>query len=268
MAHIMRFRCREQQFRQRFSVRYGTVLHSSNWGCQVWKKAIYLSLISLKSVSSMKLHRDPDLTQKAVRHLAHRLRKAFAIGDTIFIGPDEVDETHMGGRGATMPKAKRERMTSRIAVGKIAIVEVKDRATKQVRSTVVESTDKAIIHVFVTEHAAPDATIYSNDAFVYEPHPNPRNSVNHSGIEHVRSDVHTNGIESFWSMFKRTLKGTFRKLSPKHLNHSVRQFAAKHNLQDRATLDIMGSGLLGMDGKRPRYVDLIRDNGVDFGARC
>ena len=179
----MPYRCRERQCRKRFSVRYGTVMQSSKLGYQVWAMAIYLSLTSLKSVSSMKLHRDLDITQKTAWHLAHRLRKAFEGGGSIFAGPVEVDETYMGGRRANMPKAKREKLTGRGAVGKTAVVGAKDRATNHVAAHVVESTDKPTLHGFVAAHAAPDATVYSDEASAYASLPNPHEAVNHSAME-------------------------------------------------------------------------------------
>lgn len=263
----MPLRCRERQCRKRFSVRYGTVMQSSKLGYQIWAMAIYLSLTSLKSVSSMKLHRDLDITQKSAWHLAHRLRKAFEGGGGIFAGPVEVDETYFGGKRANMSKSKREQLTGRGAVGKTAVVGAKDRATKQVAAKVVERTDKANIHSFVAERVSPDALVYSDDALVYETLPNPHEVVNHSALEYVRGDVHTNGAESFWSMLKRAHKGTFHKMSPKHLNRYVQEFAGKHNLRDLDTLDIMGVVVLGMDGKSLKYDELIAPNGLDSGAR-
>ena len=162
-------------------------------------------------------------------------------GGSIFAGPVEVDETYMGGRRANMPKAEREKLTGRGAVGKTAIVGAKDRATNHVTACVVASTDKPTLHGFLAEHAAPDATIYSDEASAYTGLPNPHEAVKHSALEYVRGDVHTNGIESFWSMLKRAHKGTFHKLSPKHLKRYVREFAGKHNLRDLDTLDIMGA---------------------------
>ena len=263
----MPLRCRERQCRKRFSVRYGSVMQSSKLGYQVWAMAIYLSLTSLKSVSSMKLHRDLDITQKSAWHLAHRLRKAFESGGSIFAGPVEVDETYMGGRRANMPESKREELTGRGAVGKTAIVGAKDRATNQVRAAVVQRTDKATIHGFVAEHTDPEATIYSDEAAVYTSLPNPHEAVNHSALEYVRGDIHTNGVESFWSMLKRAHKGTFHKMSPKHLNRYVAEFAGKYNLRDMDTLDLMGAVVVGMDCKRLRYADLIKPNGLDSGSR-
>ena len=68
-------------------------------------------------------------------------------------------------------------------------------------------------------------------------------------------------------MLKRGYCGTFHKLSPKHLDRYVREFAGRHNLREQDTIDMMGAVVLGMDGKRLKYVHLIRDNGLDYGAR-
>ena len=80
--------------------------------------------------------------------------------------------------------------------------------------------------------------------------------------------MHTNGIESLWSMMKRAHKGTFHKLSPKHLDRYVQEFAARHNLRDEDTIDIMAAVADGMAGKRLTYKALIADNGLDSGARA
>lgn len=268
-AHkTMPYRCRERECRKRFSVRTGTVMQSSNLGYQVWAMGIYLFTTNLKSVSSMKLHRDLNITQKSAWHLAHRLRKVFEASGGPFAGPVEVDETYMGGRRANMPKAKREQLTGRGAVGKTTIIGVKDRDTKQVSARVVETADKPTVHGFIAEHTEAGATVYSDDALVYDSLPNPHASVNHTAQEYVRGEVHTNGVESFWSMLKRAHKGTFHKLSPKHLNRYVQEFAGKNNLRSLDTLDIMGAVVLAMNGKVLKYDTLIADNGFDSGARA
>ena len=264
----MPYRCREKECRKRFSVRTGTVMEASNIPYQKWALAVCLFMTSLKSVSSMKLHRDLGVTQKTAWHLAHRLRKAFESESGLFAGPVEMDETYMGGKRKNMPKSKREELTGRGAVGKTAVVGAKDRITNQVRARAVESTNKATIHGFVADHTSLDATVYTDDALVYETLPNPHKAVNHSALEYVRGEVHTNGMESFWSMLKRAYQGTFHKMSEKHLDRYVREFAGKHNLRDMDTLDIMGAIVLGMDGKRLKYTQLIADNGLDSGARA
>ena len=255
--------------RSYFSVRTGTVLAHSKVSLRKWVIAIYLDLTSLKSLSSMKLHRDLGVTQSTAWFMLHRIREAWNHETETFAGPVEVDETFMGGKRANMSNAKRRELagTGRGAVGKVAVVGAKDRATKRVVARVVESTDKLTLQGFVVEHTAPGATVYTDEASAYEGLPFEHESVKHSVAEYVRGMAHTNGIESFWSMLKRAHKGTFHKISPKHLDRYVQEFAGKHNIRELDTADQMTAVAAGLIGKRLMYNDLIADNGLDSGAR-
>ena len=265
----MPYRCREKECAMRFSPKTGTVMEGSKLGFQIWMIATYLMATNLKSVSSMKLHRDLNINQRSAWFLAHRLRVALSEEGGIFSGPVEVDESYFGGRRRNMSNARRKALagTGRGAVGKVAVVGVKDRATKQVAARVVERTDGATLQGFVIDHTAPSATVYSDDSSAYESLPFNHDTVKHSLSEYVKGDVHTNGIESLWSMLKRAHMGTFHKLSPKHLDRYVQEFASRHNLRDEDTIDIMGAVATGMRGKRLRYRELIAPNGLAFGAR-
>ena len=266
----MPWRCAERECRKRFSVRVGTPLQGSHLGCQVWVIAIYLLTTSLKGQSSMKLHRDLEITQKTAWFLAHRIRNSFAApGNGGFAGPVEVDETYMGGKRKNMSNAKRKALagTGRGAVGKTAVVGAKDRATKHVRAKVVESTNKPTLQGFVVDHAAPDATVYTDDASAYEGLPFPHETVRHSVSEYVRNQVHTNGMESFWSILKRGYVGVYHKMSPKHLGRYVTEFEGRHNVRESDTIDQMGAVVRGLEGKRLTYADLKQPNGLPSGAR-
>ena len=130
----------------------------------------------------------------------------------------------------------------------------------------MRSTDKETLQDFVTEKAAAGATIYTDEAAAYQGLPN-HESVKHSVAEYVKGQAHTNGVESFWSMLKRAHMGTFHKMSPKHLNRYVREFAGKHNIRDEDTVDQMKATVAGLVGRNLLYRDLIADNGLDSAAR-
>ena len=255
--HKMPYRCREKECgRPRFSVRIRTVMEDSNLGFQTWAIAIFLFMTNLKSVSSMKLHRDLSITQKSAWHLAHRIRKALDASQPLFSGPVEVDETYVGGKRKNMSKTKRETLAGRGAVGKVTVVGVKDRATNRVLAEVIASNDATTLQGFIGRHTGEETMVYTDEHGGYRGLPN-HETVTHSVGEYVRGQAHTNGIESFWSMLKRGYQGTFHHFSEKHTGRYVSEFAGRHNLREMDTVDQMSAMAQGMVGKRLRYRELI-----------
>ena len=256
--------------RSYFSVKTGTPLANSNIPLRKWAIAIYLCMTSLKSVSSMKLHRDLQISQKSAWFMLHRIREAWMPeGGTSYSGPVEVDETHMGGKRKNMSNAKRKALanTGRGPVTMTTVVGAKDRATNAVSARVVADTTKATLQGFVTEHTAPDATVYTDEAAAYKGMPRTHEAVNHSVAEYVRDQAHTNGIESFWSMLKRAHTGTFHKMSVKHLQRYVSEFAGKHNVRESGTREQMVEVVSRLMGRTLGYRRLVADNGLPSGAR-
>ena len=254
--------------RSYFSVKTGTALARSKVPMQKWAIAIYLCLTSLKSVSSMKLHRDIGVSQKTAWFMLHRIREAWAADDNEpFAGPVEVDETYMGGKRKNMSNAKRKKLSGRGPVGKTAVVGIKDPDTNQVAAKVVTTTDKETQQGFVKKHTAKEAKVYTDEAGAYKTLPFDHEAVKHSVKEYVRGQAHTNGMESFRSMLKRAHKGTFHKISPKHLNRYVQEFAGKHNVRELGTVAQMRNTVARLIGRSLLYRDLIAYNGLVSGAR-
>jgi len=232
-----------------------------------WLYAIYLDATSLKGVSSMKLHRDLEIGQKAAWFMQQRIREAFAKERTSgFSGPVEADETYMGGLEKNK-HGKDKLKAGRGPVGKTAVVGVKDHRTKIVAAEVVERTDKPTLQDFVKSHTAKGARIFTDEAKAYNGLAN-HQSVRHSSGEYVVGDVHTNGMESFWSMLKRAHTGTFHKISPKHMYRYVAEFVGRHNIRELDTIQQMEVIGMRMMGNRLTYKDLTRDTGLSSGARA
>ena len=251
-----------------FSVRKGTTMQSSKLGYQKWVIAIYMMTTGIKGTSSMKIHRDLGISQSAAWHLMQRIREGFIRGvGHKMPGPVEVDETFIGGKRSNMAPEKAKKIKGRGAVGKAVVVGVKDRVTRQVAAEVVPDTKKRTLQPFIVQNVEAGAQVYTDDHGAYSNLPYPHEVVRHSVGEYVRGKAHTNGIESFWALMKRGYHGTYHKMSPKHLERYVREFEGRHNVRDFDTVEQMEALACGMFGRRLRYEDLIKANGLESGAR-
>ena len=156
-----------------------------------------------------------------------------------------------------MPKAKRVALAGRGGAGKTVVAGAKDRDTNRIAARSIPATDAVTLHGFVADHAAPDATVYTDDAVAYRGIPQGHEAVRHSAGEYVRGQASTNGIESFWAMLKRGYQGTFHHFSEKHCDRYVAEFAGRHNMREADTTDMMAIIARQSVGRRLRYTDLI-----------
>ena len=213
------YRCRD--CRKHFSVKTGTLLHSSNIPLSKWAIAFYLFSTSLKGVSSMKLHRDLGIGQKAAWYMGHRIRQTWGEPEEQFAGPVEADETYyIGGKESNKHEWKKQK-AGRGTVGKAPVVGVIDRTTNRIKTTVVESTSKKVLQGFVEGSTEEGAQVYTDEHAGYKGINRPHEYVSHSAKEYVNGQAHTAGMDSHWATLKRAINGTFHHVSVKHLKSYV-----------------------------------------------
>ena len=221
-----------------------------------WIFAVYLYVTSLKGVSSLKLHRDIKVTQQTAWYMLHRLRKAWEQDACDKLdGTVEADEAYVGGKTTNMHAWQRRQMTG--LGNKTIVLGAKERSSGAARLRAVPSATAPFVHGFMDDTINRTAMVYTDEAKVYLGVRFRRDTVNHGKGEYVRGDVHTNGIEGLWSMFKRAYVGTYHKMSDKHMQRYADEFAGRQTFRDQDTEDIMTGLVARMVGKRLTYLDLV-----------
>ena len=252
-----RFFCGPKGCGRYFSVKTRTLMHGSKLSLGTWGLAYYLYVTSLKGVSSMKLHRDLGVTQKTAWYMGHRIRASLLSRGEPFTGPAEADETYIGGRRKNMHSQERKKRKGRGTAGKIAVAGIKDRETNKIDVAAVGSTDARTLQRFVQGATHPESEVYTDEHPSYKGIMRKHLSVKHSVGEYVDDQIHTNGIESFWSMLKRGIVGTYHHISPKHTGLYAEEFAGRHNVRPMDTVDQMALAVQESEGKRLSYKQLI-----------
>ena len=262
----MPYWCRD--CRSYFSVRTGTAIARSKIPLKKWAIAIYLDVTSLKGISSMKLHRDIGVSQKAAWFMLHRIREAWSkrAGGPKFRGSTEVDKVIMGDRGSNKHETQ-ELNAARGTVGKTGVEATKDHVTNQVSTDVVMPTDGETLEDLVASEAAPDCVVRSVKTSEHKGLKS-HETVKRSVGESAREKAYTNRIESFWSRLKRIPKVTSHKQSPKHRYHHMRKLAGTNCIREVDTLDQVSQVANGPVGRRLMCCDLVSDIGLPSGARA
>ena len=218
--------------RKHFTVTTKTCMHATKRPLRDWIYVIYSVMTGRKGVSAMQLSKELGVQYRTAWHMLHRIREACGHGDFVLKDVVDIDETYIGGKRRNMSNSKRKALagTGPGAVGKVAITGIRERGGK-VKATVVEDTDAATLVGLVEQHVVPGTTVYTDEASAYGGLKRRFNhdSVKHSISEYVRGNVHTNGMESVWTILKRSIHGTWHHVSPKHLGKSINEATFRLN---------------------------------------
>ena len=253
----MPYRCKD--CRSYFSVTKGTAMQHTKVGLQDWAIAIYMVCTGLKGTSSMKLHRELGVTQKTAWYMLQRIRETFADEPEKLSGTVEVDEMYVGGKQRNRHKKDKARYSAEDNFGKKMVVGVVERDSGKAIAKVIDRPDMNTLTRFVEENVRFGSKVMTDDHSGYTDLMESFRHfvVQHSLGEYVRGvDVHTNTIESLWSMFKRGYVGVYHRMSWKHLHRYLNEFTGRKGIREDDTIDQMERIATGLVGKHMTYREL------------
>lgn len=256
--------CKNKHPRKQFSIKVGTIFEDSPIKLDKWLSAIWMIVNAKNGVSSYEMHRALGVTQKTAWFMMHRIRLAMQSESFDKIdGEVEVDETFIGGKSSNMHKNRREkRIKSTGPAGKTVVFGLLDRhgpdGHSRVRAKVVPNNRRRILLPEIKRNVTTGSTVYS------DAHPSYRmvkDEYEHEMIDHAESyvhgKVHTNGIENFWSLLKRAIRGTYVNVEPSHLFRYLDEEVFRYNARKDNDGGRFGRVAGGIVGKRLTYRELV-----------
>jgi len=256
-------RCRD--CRKMFSYKVNTIFEDSPLGLDKWFVAVWCIANAKNGISSHELHRALGVTQKSAWFMLHRVRLAMQTGSfrKPLEGEIESDETFIGGSMKFMHKGKRAaKPEGRGTVGKVVVQGLLQRGNENENSTVrlsiVPNQKRRTLQWEIKQNVKRGAVVYTDKLASYEGLDSEyiHNMIDHA-VSYVEGQVHTNGIENFWSLLKRMLKGTYVAVAPWHLLRYLDEEACRFNERKGNDADRFGSVMRRVVGKRIQYKELI-----------
>ena len=261
LSEYRRWKCNAKHPRQQFSIKVGTIFEDSPIGLDKWLPAVWMLVNDKNGISSYEVARALGVTQKTGWFMLHRIRLAMENGSlTKLRGRVEADETFIGGKVHNMHLTKRRRvMGSRRggAYSKAIVMGMLERESGKVRARIVESVEGTNLKRVVRENIEAGAELLTDSASGYR---GLSGEFLHQWVSHmteyVRGHVHTNGLENFWSLLKRAIKGTYVNVEPYHLHRYVEEQAFRYNERFGKDADRFVTVLRGIIGRRITYKGL------------
>ena len=251
------WKCYATHPKPRFTLKSGTIFEDSPIALEKWLPAVWMLLNCKNGISSWELHRALGVTQKTAWFMLHRIRLA-AQNKTFnkLAGEVEVDETFIGGKARFMHSDKRaEKIHGRGPDGKAIVAAVLERGGT-VRAKVCSTRRKPELQELVRENVEAGSNVYSDALKSYDGLDEFQHQVVDHAIEYVNGNVHTNGLENFWSLLKRSLKGTYVSVEPFHLFRYLDEQSFRFNNRDMTDLDRFVFVMRCIVGRRLTYKQL------------
>jgi len=244
--------------RRQFTLKTGTIFEDSPIGLDKWLAVMWMVVNCKNGISSYEIHRAIGVTQKSAWFMSHRVRLALGMESSDKLsGHVEADETYIGGKARNMHRTKLAKRVAEFAtpktgrnqnIGKVAVMGLLERHG-QIRTMVVAGTKRQHLHGKVTQHVEAGSTVYTDALRSYNELDREyiHHVINHAE-KYVDGQIHTNGVENFWSLLKRTLGGTYVSVEPFHLFRYLDEQSFRFNnrtLNDGQRFDIASRAIIG-----------------------
>lgn len=244
--------------RKQFSVKVGTIFEDSPLPLNKWLTAMWMIGNCKNGVSSYEIARDLKITQKSAWFMLHRVRRAMQSGSfKKLVGEVEVDESFIGGKARNMHASERAvKITGTGGKDKAIAMGMLERGG-EVRAMVVDNRRKKELQKQIRQHVEVGAAIFSDELKSYEGlDSNYQHAVINHAIEYVNGNVHTNGMENFWSLLKRGLHGTYVSVEPFHLFRYLDEQAFRYNNRKAEDADRFVGVCSSIVGRRLTWKEL------------
>lgn len=260
MATRKVWQCKNKECKKQFSVKVGTIFEDSALGLDKWLTAMWLIVNAKNGISSYEIHRAIGVTQKSAWFMLHRIRIALDNGSLEELsGEVECDETYIGGLAKNMHKDKRAKnIKGRGGNSKTAVMGMLSRTEpRKVKANVIAWADTVTLNEQIAENIEVGSTVFTDDHGGYRAMSDQykHEIINHA-VEYVNGNIHTNSIENFWSLLKRTIKGTYVSVEPFHLQKYVTEQTFRFNERKGNDQTRFLTALGSVNGKRLTYANL------------
>ena len=257
---------------KQFSAKVGTIMEDSALPYSKWFPAMWMITNAKNGISSYEIHRALGVTQKTAWFMLHRIRLALQNGTIVKLGGEvEVDETFIGAKARNMhAKKKRERMQGRKGGSKHltavqGLLQRNGSEHSKVILKAVKTVKKHVVQNNVREYVLKGSNLFTDSLQSYK---GLKDEYNHQVIDHavqyVDGKIHTNGLENFWSLLKRTVKGTYVNVEPFHLFRYLDEQSVRFNERKDTDSGRFMTAVKGIFGKGLKYVDLTGKGGDDL----
>jgi transposase-like protein len=264
LAKQRKWQCKSAHTQRQFSVKVGTIFEDSPLGLDKWLMTVWMVTNCKNGVSSYEIHRAIKVTQKTAWFMLQRVRLAMQTGSFAQKmggegGQIEADETFIGGKARNMHIAQRKRrITGTGGKDKAAVMGIIERGG-EVRAMVVPDRKRTTLQAAVKNHVEAGSALYTDALLSYNGLEGDyaHQVINHA-VKYVDGSIHTNGIENFWSLLKRSLAGTYVSVEPFHLfRYLDEQTFRFNNRKDMNDGDRFSKVVSQVADKRVTYKELI-----------